>query len=54
MKQTEIEMEILNEDKKKIVKKVPENLASLYTKQGWKVVEKKSVKLDEKPLREER
>lgn len=51
----EIEMEFINEDKKKIVKKVPENLASLYAKQGWKVVDKKTAKPDERlSQREER
>lgn len=40
----EVELSFEYEDKTKITKKVPENLASLYLKQGWKVVDTKSKK----------
>lgn len=47
----EIAMEIINEEGKKIVKGVPENLVSEYEAIGWKSLEKaKPAKIESKPL----
>lgn len=48
-----IKMETKNEDGKKIVKAIPENLVSLYKMQGWEVVKDKPSKLNEMFNREE-
>ena len=44
----EVEVRLVNQDKKVIIKKVPQNLVSLYLAQGWTIVEKK----EEKPRNE--
>lgn len=48
-----VKMETKNEDGKKIVKAIPENLVSLYKMQGWEVVKDKPSKLNEMFNREE-
>lgn len=35
--ENEIKMSIINEQGKKIIKNIPENLSSLYQKIGWKL-----------------
>lgn len=45
MQEKTIKMETKNEDGKRIIKSIPENLASIYKMQGWTVVKDNFSKL---------